>query len=373
MLIKEVVTVAETKLFLDFARSFYQYDKNWICPLDNDINQIFDAEKNVFFKTGNACRWILFDDNNKPVGRIAAFFNTDNYQLAEKKIGGVGFFECIDNQEAANTLFNTALNWLKNHGVEGMDGPINFGEKDKFWGLMISGFKNVSYQENYNPIYYQKLYENYGFEKILEQTTSEVLVENFDYERFNKLASRVFQNPNYTFEHYSAKNRHKYVNDFITIYNQAWAHRPDFVPMTAERIENTLISIKPILMEDAIWFAYANGEPSAFFVNVIDINQIFRHLNGKLNLLEKIKLFWHINFTKVDRLRGIVFGVIPKYQNTGLETGMIINLYNTMKKHHHIRALELAWIGDFNPKMHSLFKALGAETSKIHYTYRYNF
>jgi hypothetical protein len=83
---------------------------------------------------------------------------------------------------------------------------------------------------------------------------------------------------------------------------------------------------------------------------------------------------WYKSTTKVNRIRGIVFGVIPAYQNLGLETGMIMSLYKAAQKYHpEITASELAWIGDFNPKMHSLFIALGAKTTKIHHTYQIKF
>lgn len=367
--VKDKSTIAS---FLKVPRVLYKNDSNWVCPLDKDIETVFNPEDNAYFKDGKAERWILTNDNNQLIGRIAAFYNTRFFKNNEPKIGGIGFFECINNQEAANLLFNTAKSWLNNNSVDGFDGPINFGEKDKFWGLLVEGFKNPSYQENYNFNYYQQLFENYGFTKLTEQTTSEITYADFNYERFSKLASRVLNNPTYHFEHFKIDKLDKYANDFITIYNQAWAHRPDFVPMTFERIRTTLKGIKPILMEDGIWFAYANNEPAGFYVNVIDVNQIFKHLNGKLNLWGMIKFLWYRKFGDISRVRGIVFGVIPKYQNLGLETGMIMKFHDAMINNHpKMRTTELAWIGDFNPKMHSLFNSLGAKTTKVHYTYRF--
>jgi hypothetical protein len=285
----------------------------------------------------------------------------------------MGFFECINNKEAAFLLFDTCKNWLRSKGMESMDGPINFGEKDRFWGLMVKGFSNPSYLENYNPPYYQELFEAYGFQKIVEQSTSEILLEDFNHERFSRIASRVINNPAYRFEHYKDKELERFAHDFMTIYNQAWSNRPDFSPMTMDRIILTPKALRPILREDLIWFVYANNEPAGFYINTIEVNQIFKHLNGKLDLLGKLKFLWYKNFGRINRARGIVFGVIPKYQNLGLETGMIMKMYDSLMKDRQIRASELAWIGDFNPKMHSLFHSLGAKTSKVHFTYHYPF
>jgi hypothetical protein len=143
--------------------------------------------------------------------------------------------------------------------------------------------------------------------------------------------------------------------------------------MTMERVKTVLKSLRPILLEEIIWFAYANNEPAGFYINVIDVNQIFKHMKGKMELWAKVKFLWYKKFGRIDRCRGIVFGVIPKYQNLGLETGMIMKFYDAVLAFPNLRASELAWIGDFNPKMHSLFEALGARTTKIHYTYRKDF
>lgn len=370
MKITEVRTKADAKEFINMARFIYKGDKEWIQPLDKDIEAIFNTTENLSFKSGEATRWLLKSNTNQTIGRIAAFYSDLYNKTTTEKTGGIGFFECVNSNEAATLLFDTARIWLQQKGIKAIDGPINFGEKDRFWGLMVSGFKNPSYMENYNPPYYQELFESYGFRKTVEQSTSEINTNDFNYERFNRIASRVLQNPTYRFEYYKDSEIERFSNDFMIIYNQAWAHRPDFTPMTMERVMSTLKTLRPILRENLIWFAYANNEPAGFYINVIDVNQIFKHLHGKMNLWAKIKFVWYKKFGRIDRCRGIVFGVIPKYQNLGLEAGMIVKLYETVQHHRHLQSSELAWIGDFNPKMHSLFDALGAKTTKIHYTYQ---
>lgn len=369
MQVKEVFSKKEQKEFIDFPKRLYANHPDWICPLDKDIETVFDPNQNKFYDLGDARRWLLISEE-KTIGRIAAFYKNESGKLS----GGMGFFECVDKVNAAHLLFNTAEDWLRSKDCSYMDGPINFGEKDKYWGLLVAGFKNPSYQENFNFPYYQNLFESYGFVKNFEQTTSEIGIDEFKSERFFKLSSRVLANPAYRFEHFKMKELDKYAADFIHIYNKAWASRADFIAITKDKIESTLISLKPIMIEEAIWFAYANNEPAGFIVNVLDVNQIFKHLNGKMNIWSKLKFLYLRHFGGVNRVRGIVFGVIPAYQNLGLETGMIIKFYEEMKKNHpQYTQAELSWIGDFNPKMHSLFEALGAKTTKIHYTYRYNF
>jgi hypothetical protein len=129
--------------------------------------------------------------------------------------------------------------------------------------------------------------------------------------------------------------------------------------------------MKPILVEELNIFAYANGVPVGFYITVLDVNQVFKHVNGRMNLLGKLKFLYYK--PKVTRIRGIVFGVVPKYHNLGLEIALIMKFREAMQRNPQFKDNELAWIGDFNPKMLSMFESMGAQEIKRHTTYRYNF
>jgi hypothetical protein len=170
MKIIEVTTPAHQLEFIEMAVRLYRNEKNWIRPIDQDIEGLFHAETNKLFRNGaKAKRWLLQDDSGKTIGRIAAFVNP---KMKEKQpTGGLGFFECIQNQDAAFLLFDQAKDWLQSEGMEAMDGPINFGERDKWWGLLVDGFSEPNYNMPWNFAYYQEFFENYGFKLYFKQYT----------------------------------------------------------------------------------------------------------------------------------------------------------------------------------------------------------
>ncbi|MGL6126965.1 MAG: hypothetical protein ACRC05_07660, partial [Chryseobacterium artocarpi] len=137
IIVEEVQNKEHRKEFLEFPAQLYQHDKNYIRPLDKHIEEIFDPEKNKFFKSGE-CRRFLFKKNDKIVGKVAVFIN--NCYEQKQPTGGLGFFDCINDQQTADFIFDHCKNWLEEKGIEAMDGPINFGERDKFWGLLTEGF-----------------------------------------------------------------------------------------------------------------------------------------------------------------------------------------------------------------------------------------
>jgi hypothetical protein len=156
MKIVEVSTTEHEKQFLELPCLIYKDDVNWVRPLDKDVTYVFNKEKNKFFRHGELIRWLLVD-SEKVIGRVAAFINNKLANKNDQPTGGMGFFECINNKEAAFILFDTCKEWLKNKGMEAMDGPINFGERDSWWGLLVHGFTPIPYKVNYNPPYYQRL------------------------------------------------------------------------------------------------------------------------------------------------------------------------------------------------------------------------
>jgi hypothetical protein len=362
--LKEVLSPSDIQDFHAVAEVVYAQDNNYIFPLRNDVEDIFNPLKNPNFQNGKVIRWVL-RKNGVLIGRVAAFWVTRN---DGKHLGGMGFFECANDQEAAFYLFNACENWLKIEGLDYMDGPINFGDRDTFWGLMIENKSYTSYRENYNPTWYRDFFESYGFEKIFEQKTSDISEKEFNFERFNKLAQRVIQNPKYSFKTLDFKHLDKFAEDFVAIYNLAWEHHEDYRPLTVEKIRERLKQIKPVILPEFAIFAYAEGKPAGFYVSILEVNQVFKLFKGNLNIWNKIRFLFKRN--TINKVKGIIFGVIPEFQQLGLETGMIMKFYEGIVNNPRIEVAELAWIGDFNPKMLSMLESLGAYTTKVHYTYR---
>lgn len=371
MILTEVTNPKTSREFIDLPRQLYRNDPNWICPLDNDVESVFDPKRNVFFSHGDCIRWLLKDDAGKTIGRVAAFINYEKSHKHPQPTGGMGFFESINDEKAAFLLFDTARDWLKSKGMQAMEGPINFGENDKWWGLLVDGFKPPSLGMNYNPPYYQQFFENYGFKKEYDQLT------NFlDYtvpmpERFTKIAEWVMKKPGYSFRHFNQKQFDKFAKDFSEIYNDAWSEFENFAPIQIGSIRDSFRQMKPIMNEKIIWFAYYNDEPIGFVICLPDVNQILKHVNGKLDLIGKLKFLWYKRTTRIERLRIIIMGCKKKYQNHGIESAMIRCLQIAVNEIGTIKGGELAWVGDWNEKMLAIHYATGAKKDKVHRTYRY--
>lgn len=359
--------------FLELPVRIYKNDPLWIRPLDKDIESIFDPAKNKFWRHGKAIRWILQNDKGETVGRVAAFINDRTAKTEEQPTGGMGFFECIDDQATANMLFDKCKEWLAANEMEAMDGPINFGEREAWWGLLYEGRYEPVYQMNYQPEYYIRLFESYGWQTYFKQhVLYRPLLEPMQ-ERFKEKADMLHSDPNYRFTIMDKGQIKKFAEDFRTILNGAWGDHKGFKPMRKEQSMSIMRKLKPILAPELAIFGYYKDEPIGFFIMIPDMNQVFKDFNGKFGLWQKLKTLYRIKMRKITKCYGIVFGIVKEHQGKGVDGGLINHARSVLQPMNHWNHMEMIWIGDFNPKMLNVGYGIGGRDYKIYHTLRYLF
>lgn len=366
-----VISPEEKKAFLEFPSSLYPERSGYIRPLDKDVEAIFDENKNKLFQKGECQRFVFKDERNKMVGRVAVFINPQYKN--EQPTGGIGFFDCINCQKTANFIFDFCKNWLKERGMEAMDGSINFGERDKFWGVLVEGFEEPLYGMNYNPPYYQQLFENYGFQTYFHQLCYSRPVHAEISKVFVSMHEKHSKNPNISAKRMTKKELRKFAKDFTEIYNKAWASHGGGKELKLEKVVKMFQAMKPVLNEHISWFVYENEKPIAMWLNIPDLNQWFKYLNGKFGLLEKLRFLWLKTLAKNTKMVGLVFGIVPEWQRQGIDGYMIWEGTQHIRKHTQFEVTELQWIGDFNPKMMKIAENLDTTVTRKLTTYRYLF
>ncbi|ANE50566.1 hypothetical protein [Flavisolibacter tropicus] len=372
-----LIEVTTPQLANDFLQANVQINKNnpnYIRPLDKDINDVFDKEKNKAFRFGTVIRWVLKNEKDELIGRIAAFTNKKYRNKGDDgPVGGVGFFDCINNQNAADMLFDVAKHWLLKHGVEAMDGPINFGERDRWWGLVVKGFQSPLYCMNYNLPYYQELFETYGFQPFFNQICFGKSPKQKLNDKLLERHAHFEKDPAYSVRNLKKGQLEKYAGDFATVYNAAWAGHGGLKEMKKEQVIQMFKKMKPIMDERILWFAYENEKPIGIFINLPDLNQWFKYLNGQFGLLDKLKFLWVKKTKPCTKFTGLVFGIIPEFQGKGIDAFIIGEAYKTVVKLDYTE-YEMQWIGDFNPKMINVALGMGnVHESRKLTTYRYLF
>jgi hypothetical protein len=261
---------------------------------------------------------------------------------------------------------------LQERGMEAMDGPINFGDRDRWWGLLVEGFdREPNYQCNYQHPYYKTFFEAYGFQVYFYQLTFGRKVVGPLTERLQIKADLVAKDPNYSFRYLRKSEMHRLPELMRNVYNRAWANRGEIPEMTEAQAKHIVKQMKFIVDEKLLWFGFYKDDPVVFFLSLPEVNQIFKHVNGNLNWFGKIVFLYHKLRGTSRKAFGVLFGVVPEHQGKGVDGAIIMAFRQLMQdEYHRYDEYELNWIGDFNPKMINVVEQINVEVVKKHATYR---
>ena len=326
MKIKEVKTKADWKLFHKVVWQVYKNDASWIPHIEKDIEAVFDPAKNVRYQNGESRVWVAVNDKGVPVGRIAAFIDHEANKSTAVKTGGLGFFECIKDDGLASALFDTAKAYLSSFEIQAIDGPICFGERDKFYGLQTYGYEHKLFQENYNPEYYIDFFKDYGFEAYQQILTFRFISREIPVEKFRRIGERVMQRNPIELSYANPSNYMKTAEDICVVYNEAFADYEHYKPVGPDVIYKMIQDAKMILDPKLVSIGYMNGEPAAVVAALPNIAPFTKALKGKLDIW-RIPIFMYHKW-KAHRpdVKGILSGVRPKYQNKGVYACVLTNI-----------------------------------------------
>ncbi|MEZ4799550.1 MAG: hypothetical protein R2809_07230 [Flavobacteriales bacterium] len=189
-------------------------------------------------------------------------------------------------------------------------------------------------------------------------------------EIFDKKQSLLAQDPSFKVRNVRGRTIEQIANDFLVVYNNAWAGISGFKEMELKQALNTVKSMKPIMDPDIVIFAYYNEVPIGFYINIPELNEIFQHVNGNLNWWGKVKFLYYKFFGKREVMVGLVFGVDRAYHGKGVESGMIKYAEKHLAKLGRYEDTIITWVGDFNPKMLKVVDNLQATKYRTLITYR---
>lgn len=348
--IQPVMTSKDTLRFIKSQWNFYQNDPNWVPPLIMDRKKLLDTKNNLLYLHTNIQCFIAVDGGNI-VGRIAAIYNGNHLKTHNDGVGFFGFFECIDNQEIANALIDTAKQWVKAKGCTALRGPVNPTLNDET-GLLVDGFDSAPIMLMcYNPPYYEKLLLNSGLEKVKDLYAYYINFDTYMTEKMIRVQAMIRERNGITIRKMNLKNKTQFLKDveFLRdIYNQAWQPNWGFVRMTDAEFDYLANDLKQIANPNLILLAEVKGKPAGFVVALPNVNDALKHnksgglLTGVWHLLTKLK--------KTNWGRLPIMGVLPEFQKTGLDAVLYHDIGVEAKKL-NIFHWEASWILEDNVMM----------------------
>jgi len=350
---------------MDFVRlpfRLYKNDHNWVAPLIFEEKRNLTAEHNPFIKKNPVVLYVCYKAN-RPVGRIAGIINKVHNGVHKDKTGFFGFFESIDDEAVAATLFRSALEWVKKQGADSLRGPTNFSVNDVA-GLLVEGFHEPPFVlMPYNPPYYERLYRQNGFDMVMRFFAYDV---NQDTVRFPDFVNRMEKRLEEShikireFNFFEMDNEFKILTD---IFNKSWNENWGFIPFSFDEAVEEFRKVKSFARPDLILIAENQGEPVGFALALPDINQALRPLRGRLLPFNWVRLMRNIK--KINRIRVVLMGVLKEYRSKGIDLMFYKKIAENSRRHNYYRA-ELSWILENNRMMNRVLEHINAQKNKVY-------
>jgi GNAT superfamily N-acetyltransferase len=371
IVIQRVLTSGQRKQFLQLPWTIYQKDPYWIPPLRINQKELVGYTHNPFYDR-NQIQTFLAYRGGEVVGRIGAVLNQGHINRYDDHRGFFGFFESIDDQAVADGLFGAARDWLADQGIFKMRGPTNPSLNSEV-GLLVDGYdSSPTFMMTYNPPYYERLIENFGFRK------SQDLYAFWGHiSMLPKIAEKLAPIAKQIIERYDVKLRpldknrfHEDVRAFLSIYNRSLTNTWGFVPMSDAEVEHVAKGLQLLIVPELAMLVEIDGRLVGASFGLLDYNPRIREIDGRLFPFGFLRLLR--KKSEIKKIRLISTNVLPEYQMHGL--GLVL-LHGIVPKaiEWGIQEAEFSWVLESNHLSRGALAKGGAKITKTYRVYDIDF
>lgn len=365
-----VTTSAQRNDWLMLPHTIYRDDPAWVAPIHFIEKQRITPKTNPFFGFADVQLFVAYR-GAKPVGRITAQVNRRYLESHPNSTGHFGFFDCLDDQEAADALVATAAEWLKARGMQRMEGPFNFSINQEC-GLLIAGFDSppaimMTHATSWMP----GLLEKAGMTKVMDTHAYRFEPAKMP-DRLLRLAAMAKKSPEVTVRPIDTKNFRQEVLTLIDIFNDAWHDNWGFVPFSDAEIDAMIGEMKLFFRSKYGRMAMYHDKPVGVIIALPNINEVAASFNGRLLPFNWAKLIWWLWRENGRTARIPLMGLRREVQGTPLASSMLALMTSDFlqeEREHPMDWVEFSWVLDVNRPMKALAELAAGKPAKTYRIY----
>ena len=332
---------SETKAFINFPFKLYRNNPYWVPPFINDMNFNLDSARHPFYKHSNAAFFIA-EKNGQTCGRIAVLNNHIHNEFQNARTAFFCYFDCIQDQEVAQTLLNTAFEWAAKEGLNRIVGPRGLIRTEGS-GILIKGFDlRPAVGITYNYPYYEEFFTKAGFEKLTDYYSGYLPLDFTIPEKVKIIAEKVRQNKGYQVKTFSGVEELKsWIPRVGKVFNSAFENRKEYYPINQQELAVIAGNIISIANPELIKLVLKGEEVIGFLLTYPDISEAIQKTKGHLWPFGWVRLLITKKKTRVYNINGL--GLLPLYQGLGGNALLYDELYKTGKdiKYDRIEAVQI--------------------------------
>jgi hypothetical protein len=352
--IATVDDAAARAVWLEVPYKVFEGDPAWVAPLRLVEAKRF-TPKHPFFAFGEAQLFIAYR-GEEPVGRISAHVNKRHLEWHKDDTGHFGFFECMDDPEAAQALVDAAADWLRAKGLKRMVGPLNFSTNEES-GLLVEGFDTQpAIMMTHARPWFGPLLEGAGLSKEMDLYAYRLDLRAVP-EQVGRLAAKAYESGRIRVRNVDTKRLQQEMELLTDIFNDAWSQNWGFVPFHRIEVDAMVSELKPFFRANYGRFAEIDGRPAAVMIGLPDINGLIQPFRGKLLPLNWLKLVMGLQREEFRGARIPLLGIRREYQHTPLASSVLAALVKEFVGEAQTKSLEwveFSWVLETNKAMNAL-------------------
>lgn len=351
--------------FVRLPHRLYANHPQWVPPLFMDTETQLNRKAHPFYEHSEA-DFFLASKDGRDVGRIAALVNKPFNAYHKTSQAQFYLFECEDDQEAANALFERVFEWAKARGLNRLVGPKGFGALDGY-GLLVEGFEHrqIMNMMNYNYPYYARLIENLGFTKEVDFVSCYMNKQTFHLpERLYRIVDRVKARHNLNVQRFETKSDLRaWAQRIGKLYNDSFINNWEYYPLTEREIKFLLDNMLLIADPRLIKIITHNNDAIGFLFGFPDLSAAFQRAKGNIFPGVIDILFLEKRRTKWVSLNGA--GVLPEYQGIGGNALLYVEMEKTLNDFQFEHA-DLTQVAETAVQMRHDLENVGGKAYKNH-------
>lgn len=354
--------------FVEFPFKIYRNIPQWVPPILSDIKLMLNPKKHPFYEHSEG-EFFVARQNGEMVGRIGALENKPFNEYHDTRQAQFYLFECVDDQEVANALFNRVFEWAHARGLNEVVGPKGLSPFDGY-GIQIEGFEHrqMMVMMNYNPPYYVKLVENLGFQKEVDFVSCYLHRDTFKMpEKVHLVAQRVKEKGTFRVVTFNNKRELRaYAYQIGEAYNKTFVNNWEYYPLTQREIDFVVQNLLTIADPRLIKVILYGDKIVGFLFGFPDVSAALQRAKGRLTPWAIIDLLLEMKRTKWVSLNGA--GILPEYQGRGGNALLYSEMDKTIKEY-GFEHFELTQVAETAVQMRKDLISVGGVPYKNHRVY----
>lgn len=354
--------------FVKFPFRLYKNVEQWVPPILADIKTMLDKNKHPFYEHSDA-EFFTARKNREIVGRIALIENKRYNKYHNKKQASFYLFECEDDQEIANKLFERSFDWTKQRGLNHLLGPKGLSSFDGY-GFQVEGYdkRQMMTMMNYNKPNYPEFAEQIGLRKEVDWVSCYVRIPDFHLpEKVAEIVRRVEEKGKFKVKKFANKRElKKWASKIGQAYNNTFVNNWEYYPLTENEIKFVMGNIMVVAVPELIKAITYNDNVIGFLLAFPDISAALQKHGGELTPWALLSYLRELKKTNWISFNGV--GVLPEYHGRGGNALLFSEIYKSANAFEFEHG-ELTQIAETAKQMRKDLENLGVKPYKNHRIY----